>query len=132
MRLSGTVIILLCIVIQAGCNSIRQPAKGIEGTWQSLTQGDVSLQLRLKPDNRFQVTLNRTGQVHNNLGWYHVEGDRFIIRDSIDYPLPVCNLTDTGRYTFRLAGDTLRFTLVNDQCDRRAGALQQNTFVRRD
>lgn len=90
----------------------------------------MTLILQLDPDNKFKVTLDRTGQTHTNLGWYTTEGNVFLLKDSIHYPLPVCNLQDTGRYHFELKNDTLQFRSINDPCERRAGALQLERFVR--
>ncbi|MBX2921781.1 MAG: hypothetical protein KF746_06295 [Chitinophagaceae bacterium] len=92
----------------------------------------MNLQLHLSEDGRFKVTLIRTGQVHNNLGWYSIKDSIFMLRDSIDYPLPVCNIADTGKYTFRLQQDTLQFKIIEDKCERRGGALQLDRFVRID
>lgn len=102
----------------------------IEGIWQSLWEKDMKLQLHLGEKNQFKVVLNRTGQVHTNLGWYSVKGDVLMIKDSVDYPLPVCNLTDTGRYNFTIIKDTLSFTVIDDKCERRSQALQLERFIR--
>lgn len=90
----------------------------------------MNLQLQLDANNRFKVTLSRTGQVHNNLGWYQAADNIFMIKDSVDYPLPVCNLSDTGKYSFHLSGDTLQFKVMEDKCERRSYALQLDKFVR--
>lgn len=121
---------LLVLVCFTSCTSNKKNPDKIHGTWQSLWEKDIKLQLQLNDNGRFKVTLTRTGQVHNNLGWYNIEGDIFIIRDSVDYPLPVCNTADTGKYTFRLYQDTLQFKVVEDKCERRSTALQLERFVR--
>ncbi len=90
------------------------------------------MHLQLNDNGRFRVTLTRAGQVHNNVGWYSIQDSLFMIRDSVDYPLPVCHTADTGKYIFRLLQDTLQFTLVEDRCDRRSAALQLDSFVRID
>ncbi|MCG2613359.1 hypothetical protein LZZ85_03670 [Terrimonas sp. NA20] len=102
----------------------------VKGTWRSLWDKDMDLQLHLGENNQFKVVLNRTGQVHTNLGWYDVEDGILMIKDSIDYPLPVCNLADTGKYKFQITKDTIQFTVVDDRCERRSYALQLERFVR--
>mgnify|MGYP000951232232 CR=1 FL=1 len=102
----------------------------IQGKWRSLWEKDMTLRLELDTTNTFKVILTRTGQVHTNIGWYDTEGDVFILKDSLDFPLPVCNLTDTGRYNFTIHKDTLTFKVIDDVCDRRASALQLERFVR--
>lgn len=115
-----------------GCTAGNKTSDELKGTWQSLWDQDIKLQLQLDGNGRFKVTLNRTGQIHNNLGWYNVENGIFSLRDSVDYPLPVCNTEDEGRYRFTLRQDTLQFTLVEDKCERRSTALQLERFVRVD
>lgn len=112
------------------CNNAVSKKENIQGTWQSLWQKDMTLQLHLDDNNRFKVTLNRTGQLHTNLGWYQAEDNVFMVKDSVDYPLPVCNLSDTGKYSFRLSADTLQFKVMEDKCERRSYALQLDKFVR--
>lgn len=112
------------------CNTSNRSGMEIKGTWRSLWEKDMTLQLQLDDNNRFKVTLNRSGQMHTNMGWYTTDGDHFLLKDSIDYPLPVCNLSDTGKYHFKIKLDTLQFTVINDPCERRAGALQLERFVR--
>ena len=102
----------------------------MQGTWQSLWEKDMKLQLQLGDNGHFKVTLTRTGQVHNNLGWYNIKDGVFMLRDSVYYPLPVCNTADTGKYTYRLHQDTLQFKVVEDKCERRSTALQLERFVR--
>lgn len=120
----------ICALLLLSCSASKQPGNEIQGTWKSLWEKDMTLQLQLDKNNRFRVTLNRSGQTHTNLGWYTTEGDRFLLKDSIHYPLPVCNLSDTGKYRFEIKMDTLRFRLIDDPCERRAGALQLEKFVR--
>ncbi len=118
--------ILLCV----SCGGVKQADHNLFGTWKSLWEEDMTLQLQFDPGNRFKVTLHRTGQTHTNSGWFTAEGDLFLLRDSVNYPLPVCNLSDTGRYHFAIIKDTLQFRVIDDPCDRRAGALQLERFVR--
>lgn len=120
----------LSACMYGGCNSGTKNTNQIQGTWQSLWEKDIKLQLQLNDDGRFKVTLTRTGQVHNNLGWYRIEDGVFMLRDSVDYPLPVCNTVDTGKYTFHLHQDTLQFKVVKDKCERRSAALQLERFVK--
>jgi len=44
------------------------------------------------------------------------------IQDTYGYA-NVCGLNDTGVFTFNIQNDTLRFSLVYDSCQQRAGAL---------
>ncbi|MBX3257867.1 MAG: hypothetical protein KF862_27300 [Chitinophagaceae bacterium] len=118
------------MLLLLSCDASKQPGNEIYGTWRSLWEDDMTLQLQLHNDNRFKVTLNRTGQTHTNSGWYTTEGNLFLLKDSVNYPLPVCNLSDTGRYHFEINMDTLRFKAIDDPCERRAGALQLERFVR--
>ncbi len=130
MRRLLTVVLILSAVAYCGCDSNTSRTDNIHGTWQSLWEKDIKLQLQLNDNGRFKVTLTRIGQVHNNLGWYSIEDGIFIIRDSVDYPLPVCNTVDTGKYSFRIHQDTLQFKVVEDKCERRSTALQLERFVR--
>jgi len=118
------------LLLFVSCGAPKQPSAALQGTWKSLWEEDMTLQLQLDNNNRFKVTLNRTGQTHTNSGWYTTEGNLFLLKDSINYPLPVCNLSDTGRYHFEINRDTLRFKAINDPCERRSGALQLERFVR--
>lgn len=120
----------MLLLLLVSCGSSRQPDTEIQGAWKSLWQEDMTLQLDFDENNRFKVTLSRTGQTHTNSGWYSAESNLFLLKDSINYPLPVCNYADTGRYHFEIKMDTLRFQLINDPCERRAGALQLERFVR--
>ncbi|MGN6420422.1 MAG: hypothetical protein ACTHMC_23135 [Pseudobacter sp.] len=113
-----------------GCSPNGSSSRKIHGTWLSLWQKDIRLELTFQENERFKVVLQRTGQVHTNLGWYKAEDGILAIRDSVDYPLPVCNLADTGRYQFQVNNDTLQFKLVDDKCERRSYALQLERFVR--
>lgn len=90
----------------------------------------MTLELFLESNHQFKVMLTRPGQVHTNIGWYDTRDSLFLIKDSVDYPLPVCNIGDTGRYTFRIINDTLQFKAKDDKCERRSYALQLERFVR--
>ena len=64
---------------------------------------------------------------YSNVSIFKVNGNNFTIND---LPLVGCLSTDTGRYTFVIHNDTLKFTLVSDSCTSRATALTTDHFVR--
>lgn len=121
-------VIIGCLIM--ACNSCTQTAGVLHGTWKSLWQKDMTLELTLHPDNHFKVMLTRPDMVHTNLGWYNISDNVFQLRDSVDYPLPVCNLSDTGKYHFSITRDTLQFKVIEDACERRTYALQLERFVK--
>ncbi|WP_276484670.1 hypothetical protein [Paraflavitalea pollutisoli] len=102
----------------------------LAGTWQSLWKEDMKLQIHFDGKNSFKTTLQRTGQEHTNYGWYAVQDNIFLVKDSIDLPLPVCNYTDTGKYRIQVGSDTLSFELIADTCEHRGLALRLAKFVR--
>ena len=130
MRLILALSALYYICCLMSCTSHNKKDIGLPGIWQSLWEKDMHLQLQLDTAHQFKVTLIRTGQTHTNIGWYNIEDNIFLIKDSINYPLPVCNIADTGRYNFSIVNDTLLFKVIDDKCERRSAALQLDRFVR--
>lgn len=120
----------ILIVSLVSCSSKPTTDNNLVGTWRSLWEKDMTLHLQFDTGNRFKVILNRTGQTHTNSGWFTTKDNVFLLKDSVNYPLPVCNLADTGKYHFERMGDTLLFKVLEDPCDRRAGALQLERFVK--
>ncbi|MBN8788235.1 MAG: hypothetical protein J0I84_14180 [Terrimonas sp.] len=130
MRIITALFLLFLIGSWAACLHTGKKETTLHGTWQSLWQKDMTLQLELDAGKQFKVTLNRTDQTHTNIGWYDTEGNTFFIKDSVNYPLPVCNIADTGKYNFSIINDTLYFKVIEDKCERRSAALQLERFVR--
>lgn len=130
MNLNKTLLLIALVALLTSCGNTTTNKQALTGTWQSLWKEDMTLQLHFTDNNRFKTTLDRTGQVHTNYGWYSVEEGIFLLKDSIDLPLPVCNYSDTGKYQIRVSNDTLQFTVIADTCERRQMALQLAKFVK--
>ncbi len=73
--------------------------------------------LSSSPDNIF----------YNNFSTYQESGNNISF---IDIPGGSCLVTDTGRYTFLIHNDTLKFTLVSDLCTDRTLSLCTFYWIR--
>jgi hypothetical protein len=63
---------------------------------------------------------------YTNESTFQVNGNIFTIHDLLG---TVCTITDTGRYTFLIRNDSLKFTLKNDLCISRSNALTTQYYV---
>jgi hypothetical protein len=65
---------------------------------------------------------------YGNVATFQVSGNNISL---VDLPISGgCPLTDTGRYTYLIHNDTLKFTLVNDQCSSRVSTMTTFYFIR--
>lgn len=63
---------------------------------------------------------------YTNVSTFQVNGINFIIHDLTG---TVCPLIDTGRYTYLIRNDSLKFTLVSDECTSRSNSLTTQYYV---
>jgi hypothetical protein len=100
-----------------------------------------------------QILSNTTWMVYDNSGtlqgyisfntdtvassWDNISYDNFSIYQEngnnisfIDLPDGLCTISDTGRYTFLVQNDTLKYSLVNDLCSDRTLSLCSFHWIR--
>jgi hypothetical protein len=63
---------------------------------------------------------------YTNESIFQVNGNIFTIHD---LPGTVCLITDTGKYTFLIRNDSLKFTLIHDLCISRSTSLTTQYYV---
>ena len=73
------------------------------------------------------VRVSRAGQV-GVIGRFEGQADTITFRD-IGGPI-ACNPSISGRYTWRIEGTGLSFTLIDDRCTGRAGAFPGRVWIR--
>ena len=64
--------------------------------------------------------------IYTNESTFQVNGNNFVIHDLSG---ALCPLIDTGRYTFLIRNDSLKFTLVSDECTSRSNSLTTQYYV---
>ena len=75
-------------------------------------------------DTIYQVSNN---SIYSPFATYQESSNTFTINDI--QGAGTCPATDTGRYTFFIVDDTLKFTKVNDPCSNRSFMLENYFFV---
>ncbi|MEI8203999.1 MAG: T9SS type A sorting domain-containing protein [Bacteroidota bacterium] len=115
---------LLTIIIALSGLSIN--AQSLQNTtWQVYdTLGTFLSYFRFGTDTLFSSMDNNTWE---SGATYTQSGNNFRI---VDLPGINCPISDTGRYTFLIQNDTLKFTLVVDSCTDRSEALTTFDWVR--
>ena len=108
----GTVVLLLALFVVDGCALFQPKAAGREavvGTWRN-TLGTI---WTLKANGTFDVDLNHNGQ-RDGWGKYKVSGGTLTLWRTGGISPKHCQ--DDGVYQFTRDKNTLRFTLVSDDC----------------
>lgn len=73
------------------------------------------------------LSAGQDGKSYLNVSTFKDNGTDFSIVDLTDDD---CSKSDTGRYTYKIQNDTLKFTLQNEPCQSRAAGLTNFYFVR--
>ena len=110
--------ITLLTLIIAVCGFIA-PAQTIQNTTWSVYNASGSFfgYFRFHNDTLSYSDDNTT---YTNVSTYQLNGNIFTL---VDLPPATCPVYDTGRYTYLIKNDTLRFTLINDPCAVRVAEL---------
>jgi imidazolonepropionase-like amidohydrolase len=111
--LQATTVLSLCVAAVSSDVRAQSPAE-LAGRYQS---GRVEAQFDSLGRYRFVI-----GDVEGIAGEYTLAGDTITLQD--DRGRVAC-LGVPGRHLLALAGDTLRFTLLTDECEGRRNALGQ-------
>jgi len=64
---------------------------------------------------------------YTNISTFQISGNNLSI---VDLPGGDCSVTDTGRYTYLIQNDTLKFILVNDLCSSRVTSMTTIYLIR--
>ncbi len=99
-------------------------AEPIAGTYSAF-EGKLILVLQ---DNGHTIFKDNRGNIGAE-GNYSIEGDQIALTDEKG-PIACSGETKTGTYKWSLEGDKLSFTLVDDKCKGRKGALTAGPWTR--
>lgn len=114
-----TILLLSTLFIFYGCREAPNLQPELTGTWtKTIGSGEDSIQgiLTFTSEATYKFTYKGDAPGHENTeGRYSLSGHKITFEDD--------SCIDPGTYTFIAESDTLKFTLVSDDCEKRKEAL---------
>ncbi len=121
MKKKFTIAIIIPVIFGLGvCSQTLQNT-----TWKSFfPNGTFFMYYHIGIDT---LSISSDNITYTNFGTYQAFENNLIV---VDLPGGDCPLADTGRYTFLIHEDTLKFNLVSDPCAQRTTSMTTFHFVR--
>jgi hypothetical protein len=117
------IVLMIIITTLSRLGIYSQPLQNT--TWKAYyPEGTFFAYFHFGPDTLSISTDNIT---YTNVGTGQVSGNNLRV---VDLPGGACPVVDTGKYTFLILNDTLKFTLVNDLCPSRVTTMTTFNFIR--
>jgi len=117
------IVLMIIITAFSGLGVNSQPL--INTTWKAYyPEGTFFAYFHFGPDT---LSVSMDNITYTNAGTGQVSGNNLSV---VDLPGGKCPVIDTGRYTFLIQNDTLKFTLVHDLCSSRVTTMTTFYFIR--
>ncbi len=114
-----SILILICLFLISWVNDFNPltsfQAVPITGVWQK--QPGHTISFTVTPENKQQYDYKYETELHV-WGSYELTGKRILLNDIGGNICP-----GTGTYNYEIHNDTLKFTLVSDECDGRIDGI---------